>query len=258
VLGALALTLTGAPARRATTTSPPSRAGWHLVGLGGSITSGQDCPGCTPFLDLYGQQITDDTAIPVSLTNLATPGATSADLLTSLSDQVSAREVAGADIITITIGANDFIPMLTTALDDRCNGPDGLGCFAGALARLGTDIGAILDRVRQLRHAQPTAIRVLGYWNVFLDGAVGNSTYGPAFQTTSAALTQRVNALLARAAPAHQATYVDLYGPFKGVGGADDDTALLTADGDHPSQAGHEEIAEALTAAGYAPLKTQR
>jgi lysophospholipase L1-like esterase len=111
-----------------------------------------------------------------------------------------------------------------------------------------------LTRIQQLRRGLPTAVRVTGYWNVFLDGQVADTTYGPAFQQLSAALTRRVNSLIQQAAQAHAMTYIDLYTVFKGRAGTNDDTPLLAADGDHPSQAGDREIARALAAAGYAPV----
>jgi lysophospholipase L1-like esterase len=228
---------------------------WHLVGLGDSITSGEDCPGCVRFLDLYARHITHDTATAVHVTNLGLPGMTSADLVTALSNPATAQ-VASADIVTVTIGANDFASMLDTALRGQCGGPDGLGCFAGALAQLPLTLSAILARIQQLRTGKPTAIRMLGYWNVFLDGAVANTTYGAAFQAISSTLTRRVNAIIARVARANQAIYVDLYEPFKGAHGDGDDTDLLATDGDHPNQAGHQAIAESLNRAGYAPLWT--
>jgi len=88
---------------------------------------------------------------------------------------------------------------------------------------------------------------VTGYWNVFLDGAVGRAR-GAAYVTGSDALTRAVNAGIAAAAERTGATYVDVYRPFKGDGDVDC-TPLLAADGDHPDARGHRVIAEALLAA---------
>jgi lysophospholipase L1-like esterase len=256
VLGLLAVLLTSAVAVRPARTATSAEA-WHLVGLGDSVTSGADCPGCVRFLDLYAARITHDTAIPVSVTNLGVPGATSTDLLAALAEPATEMQVASADIISITIGANDFTPQLHTALQGHCGGPNGLACFAATLRQLHSTLAAILARIRQLRQSKPTAIRMLGYWNVFLDGEVATATYGPAFHTTSSALTVRVNAVIAAVSTTNQVRYVDLYRPSTGLH-RDDDTALLTPDGDHPNQAGHQQIAESLRKAGYAPLPMHR
>jgi lysophospholipase L1-like esterase len=234
-----------------------SAGSWNLVGLGDSITAGQGCPGCVPFIDLYAREITQETSVPVTVTNLGVGGSTSADLLETLSDagSAAARSVAEAEIVTVTIGANDFLPMLDTALRGDCGGSDGLACFDVEQTTLADNLTAILRRIDELRRGAPTAVRVTGVWNVFLDGAVATRIYGPGFAQWSSDLTQQVNKVIENAAARQGARYVDLFALFRGASGEEDDTALLAGDGDHPSQAGHEEIAEALARAGYAPLR---
>lgn len=242
---------TGATPSRVPLASAPS---WSLVGLGDSITSGEGCPSCVPFVDLYARQITRDTSIPVSVTNLGVGGSTSADLLASLSGELPAASlVRSADVITLTIGANDFFPQLDTALSGLCGGIDDLECFGATLSKLRVNLTAILQRIAELRRDHPTVVCVTGYWNVFLDGAVGARTYGPTFARSSDDLTRRVNAVIQQVTDTSQARYVDLYHPFKGETGDNDDTPLLADDGDHPSQAGHLQIAQSLASVGYAP-----
>lgn len=232
---------------------------WSLVGLGDSITAGEGCPSCVPFVDLYARQITRDTSIPVNVTNLGVGGSTSADLLASLSDgQPAASRVRSADVITVTIGANDFLPQLDTALSGRCGGTDELACFSSTLSKLQVNLTSTLQRIAELRDDRPTVVCVTGYWNVFLDGAVGAKAYGPTFARSSDELTRRVNSTIKQVTDASQARYVDLYRPFKGETGDNDDTSLLADDGDHPSQAGHIKIAESLAGVGYAPRHTGR
>lgn len=231
-----------------------STASWSLVGLGDSITAGEGCPSCVPFVDLYARQITRDTSRPVNVTNLGVGGSTSADLLASLFGELPAASVVrSADVITVTIGANDFLPQLDTALSGRCGGIDDLGCFGSSLSKLRVSLTAILGRIAELRGDRPTVVCVTGYWNVFLDGAVGTHTYGPAFARSSDELTRRVNTVIQQVTETSQARYVDLYHQFKGETGDNDDTPLLADDGDHPSQAGHLQIAKSLASVGYAP-----
>ena len=164
-----ALPTTGPPATRSPIPlgvrgNPTPATTWRLVGLGDSITSGDGCPSCAPFVDLYARRITTDTSVPVTVTNLGVGGSTSAELLASLADgQPAADEVRAADIITVTIGANDFFPMLDTARRHECGGTDDLTCFAPTLTALRTNLTSILERVAQLRGDRPTAVRVTGY-----------------------------------------------------------------------------------------------
>ncbi|HEX4252669.1 MAG TPA: SGNH/GDSL hydrolase family protein [Pseudonocardia sp.] len=240
---------------RAPATAAPQA--WQVVGLGDSIPAGDGCDGCVGFLDLFGREITRDTARRVDVTNLGVGGWTSEDLLTSLTrDDQATGAVSGADIVTITIGANDFNPILDDLVAGRCGGADGLDCFQPAMDPLEHNLTAILDRVRQLRGARPTAVRVTGYWNVFIDGAVAARTWGPDFERGSQALTQQVNDLIRQVALDEHADYVDLFSRFKGADGQRDDTDLLAPDGDHPSQAGDQLIADSLAELGYRPLDT--
>lgn len=248
----------GAPARgaagAAASVAPPT---WHLVGLGDSVPAGSGCDRCLGFLDLFGQQVARATARRVEVTNLGVDGSTSVDLLVALTEDDRVAKVTGdADIITVTIGANDFLPMLDAFIGGRCGGADGLACFQPAIGHLRSNLSAILQRIRQLRGNRPTAVRVTGYWNVFIDGAVAARTYGSSFERASTQLTILVNEVIKQVALAEQARYVDLFARFKGEAGDRDDTELLAPDGDHPSQAGNQRIADALAQVGYRPIST--
>jgi lysophospholipase L1-like esterase len=91
---------------------------------------------------------------------------------------------------------------------------------------------------------------VTGYWNVFQDGAVAADKYGAAFEQASDALTRQANSAIKQAAVNTGATYVDIYTPIKAH---DPDTSLLSPDGDHLSQSGHDLVAATLAAHGTTP-----
>jgi lysophospholipase L1-like esterase len=233
------------------TQSPPPTA--TLVGLGDSIPAGDGCPGCTPFVELFGDQLSGDDAVPVQVADLGVGGWTSADLLDSLEPgEYDADAVRDADLVTVTIGANDFYAELDDYLDGDCGGDDGLGCFEPVLPQLQTTLTSVLDRIAELRAGQPTAVLVTGYWDVFPDGDVARELYGPQFLRDSAALTLRANDVISEVAGAEGATYVDLFSTFKGTWGDGDPTGLLADDGDHPNQIGHQLIADALSSAAVA------
>jgi lysophospholipase L1-like esterase len=267
VVGALIVVAIAVPARdgwaarlfetHAPDTPVRGASAWHLVGLGDSIPAGDGCDGCAGFLELYGQKISRDTSRQVVLNNLGIGGSTSQDLLASLTTDgdKAASAVADADLITVTIGANDFNPMLDALVDGHCGGVDGLACFQPAMVTLDHNLTAILNRIWSLRSGRPTVLRVTGYWDVFIDGAVAAHTYGPGFLGMSAALTRQANEVIQRVATSEHTEYVDLYAPFKGTDGNADDTNLLAPDGDHPSQAGDQQIATALARLGYLPLR---
>jgi len=216
----------------ATTAAPR----WHVLGLGDSITAGQGCDGCTTFLDIYASELGRTANVPTTVTNLGVGGWTSADLLGSLSDPRTIYRLGQADVVVVTIGANDFSPMLATVEAGDCGGPDQLACFDDELDQLRTNLTNILTTIQAARQNSPTAIRVTGYWNVFLDGQVANQTYGSDLHRSTNELTKRVDDIIRQVSEAHQAVYVDLYAPFKGNDGDADDTPLLGADGTHPAR----------------------
>ena len=153
--------------------------------------------------------------------------------------------ISVSDLVIVTIGANDFdADRLTTT---ACRPATVVSCYAGVLRAQRSLLTGILDTVNALRAGLGGQILVTGYWNIFLDGAVGRAR-GSNYVHSSDAITAADNAQLASVAAASSGTYVDIYTPFKGDGSSDD-TGLLAADGDHPNAAGHELIARTLLAA---------
>jgi lysophospholipase L1-like esterase len=210
-----------APARPAL---PP-----HLVVLGDSVPAGSACD-CRGFGAYLGGRL------GAALTNDAASGLTSARLMTEAASVQS--DLRKATLVTVTIGANDFDEAQASA--SSCAD---LSCYDATMKAFTSNMRTILNRLHALT---PSGSRVVvtGYWNVFLDGHVG-AAQGATYVATSDQLTRVVNSALAAASATHNASYADLYGPFKGAGDVDD-TGLLAADGDHPNDAGHRVIATAI------------
>lgn len=211
-----------------------------IVVLGDSVPSGAGC-GCRPFAPMVAHQVGTATARPTSVNNLGQDGLTTDGLLTQVrTDAPTRAALSSATAVTVTIGANDFDSSLA---NDGCPG-GGTSCYTADLQAFPGRLDAVLRTIRSL--AGPDAlILVTGYWNVFLDGQVG-AQQGPTYVSTSRQLTSQVNAIIARVAAADGARYVDLFSSFHGDDGSRDDTPLLAADGDHPSEAGHQLIAYVL------------
>lgn len=218
-------------------TRSPSTAAASVVGLGDSVPAGAACD-CTDFVRLLATELAARRHVPAESTNLAVDGLTSAGLLAQLDQPGTAWALGSANLAVVTIGANDFDS--GQVAESSCAD---VSCYRAQLSQLGQNLRAILTRVHAgLPAGSP--VLVTGYWNVFLDGRVGDA-HGSAYVANSDSLTRAVNRTIAGAAAATGAQYVDLYAPFKGTG-TRDDTALLAADGDHPDAAGHRLIAAAL------------
>jgi len=230
-----------APLRGRVAPGSTGRPGLHVVALGDSVPAGSGCD-CTPFPVRYARSLATKLGHTAGINNDAAPGLTSGGLLATLgTGQPAAQDVASADIVLITIGANDFDP---AHADASCPG-GAVGCYDNQLAELSHQLDSILARLAVLRHDAPTAVLLTGYWDIWEDGQVAAGAGAP-YVTTGDELTRQVNQRLRQAASTGSATYVDLVKPFRGSSGRDDDTGLLAGDGDHPNDAGHQAIAGAL------------
>lgn len=242
----------GPPSTQPARAAPP--APLRIVALGDSVTAGTNCD-CTPFPDLYAHTLSSRHHIGTTVANDGVPGQTSTDLLRALTDPAEATAIHHADVISITIGANDVTPMAEAVLTGSCGDPgDELACTRPALDTLGQHLQAALHQVRALRQGQRTAVLLTGYWNVYEDGTVADNDYTPAGRQHSAHLTDAVNNVIKAAAHHDNSTYIDLKAAFASNTAGPNPSNLLAGDGDHPNAAGHTVIAKALVAAGVAPL----
>ncbi|MEU4287182.1 SGNH/GDSL hydrolase family protein [Kribbella sp. NPDC026596] len=234
----------GAVAGVRTATAHPGQL--EVVALGDSVTSGTAC-NCAAFPAIYGALLHTRTGSAVSVDNLGAGGLDSAGLLRRLDQPDSPTEAATstADVVLVTIGANDFGDHHDDITTGRCTDTD---CVADELEQLSANLHRILERIGALRTGRATTVLVTGYWNVFEDGEVARRTFPATGRAATTDLTLRVNAIIANVTTATGATYVDLYAPFERPG--TDVTALLAPDGDHPNAAGHHLIAQLLANTG--------
>jgi len=208
----------GTPGPRPTPGTP------SVVTLGDSVAAGAECD-CDPFPALYAK---DQHAIDV---NLAESGAKAADVRDELPGNSGA--LAKAAEVLIMIGAND----VADTIDDPSTYP-------AAASSVQNDVTATIAGIEK-SHTVP--VIVLGYWNVVLDGQVGQETYGPDGVKAAAQATAMINnALQAAASTNAEAEYITTEPAFHGGDGTHDPTDLLAPDGDHPNAAGQAAIAALL------------
>lgn len=212
-------------------TVPPGA--FSVVALGDSVPVADAC-GCTPFPELLATELAAARGRPSVVANLAEDGAVTDDVLQSAG--VARAQLATADVVLVTTGANDVAPFITDP-GDRA------------------DVDAVLDEVQAdltaLLQALPPGpagrrVVVTGYWAVGLDGAVARTGYTAAQRRAGTVLTAALDTRLRAVAHAQHVTYLDLRPVFHGASGHRDPTALLAEDGDHPDEAGHRAIATAL------------
>ena len=216
----------------------------RLVVIGDSTAAATLCE-CARFPDLYGQLAAQALGQPVRVQNLAVIRTTSSDLLDALEANPSLRTaIQEADIITITIGINDINP---------CGAETDRACYESAIAGLQTNLEALLAEIDTLQGDHPHTLRATAYYN-FKIGNPAAAQLGPSFQAFYAEQLASLNGAICEAVAAHDGLCVDLLPAFNGPAGDQDAASLLVDDHIHPSREGHQVIAQAIDASGYAPL----
>ncbi len=112
------------------------------------------------------------------------------------------HDLAAADLVVVEVGANDVD--LDKVADPACLPAAASGCYADTLAALGTSLTRSSGRSGPLDHRPDLRIALLGYWNVTVDGQVGQQR-GDDFVAGSDDLTKEVNATVEQVAAVHPA-----------------------------------------------------
>lgn len=191
----------------------------------------------------WGARLRQLTHRKWDVVNDATGGWTTSDVLDHLQVATIREQLATANLVILQVGANDF--NLDQVGDTACLPTGTSHCFASTLAELHTDLTGVITGIRAINRRPHLQIAVLGYWNVTVDGQVGQAM-GPDFVIGSDALTVSVNQTIHEVATATGSVYIDTYTPLKGAKGERDPTPDLLDDGDHPNQEGHSILATAV------------
>ena len=225
------------------TPQPTSSTALHLVGFGDSVLAGAGCS-CDDYLTQAANRLRDASGLHVSTTNLGVNGETAADLLHDLrTDTKAIAAIKQADVVVLTIGANDLQDSLDTWDEKGCD----KACYEPEIDSMAQRLGASLAIIDEAKKPG-AAVLVTTYWNVYLDGDVGEHEYGAGYLSWSDQVTKDANSAICQAAKDGQATCVDLYHPFKG-NGDDDPTKLLADDGDHANARGTATISRVVETA---------
>ncbi|MEP6462262.1 MAG: SGNH/GDSL hydrolase family protein [Frankiaceae bacterium] len=153
----------------------------RLVALGDSVPAGTACH-CANFVALLGDRIAATLHRRVLVINDARPGEDSTGLRADL-DGGSAigDDVANTDVVVVNIGANDV--SFNDYSDAGC-AAEHTACYTTVFSMLRANLTAVVHRISALRHGQDTQVVVVGYWNTWQDGSVGEAK-GREFQQVS-------------------------------------------------------------------------
>jgi lysophospholipase L1-like esterase len=231
----------------------------RLVALGDSISTDNQCPGCTTFADLYGQLAQRETGQTVVVQNLSVPDTAAADLLEQVTHDPATREaLVDADLVTVTIGFNDT-PW--NRLDDPCGAaPDypsiswpevTPGCTDRVTREFAGTFDEILAEITRLHGSGPLTLRVTTVYNSVIGDTVDPTWDSPEAVAPSKLANQQFADAQCRVASKYGGRCARMIPLMNGADGASDAGANLAADHTHMSQQGHQLTADALAALGF-------
>jgi lysophospholipase L1-like esterase len=220
------------------------------VALGDSLATGAGAS--TSYVERYAERVRHATGAEVVVTNLAADGWTTADLLAALRDDPRFRDaVAGADLLTWDIGGNDLLAVRSRLVAGECAGDRAPECLAEVVADFRGAWDEVVAEVADLR-ADHAALRSMDLYHPFvaLERALGLATLtGPVLAD--------VNEHIHESGRVHGFGVAGVHEAFNGPDGTEDPVGagLISDDRLHPSDRGHEVMAEALDALGYDDLR---
>ena len=241
-------------------TSLGSDDGLKVVVIGGSVPANapEDCPGCTGFVDLYGQELERATGTAVEVLNFSVEtGLTVQRLLQGLASLEEYLVAADAIIVSAAHGSNELASEqpcgapLTTAGFPRWDEVDA-DCAAAAAARSRPLYERLFQRVAATRAGRPTILLTMNRYNDWIG-------YRPASLSADDEERTKVvldawNSMVCETAEAHGFACADIYSAFNGTDGLRPSGRLLAKDYTHPSQQGNDLIARVLVDFGFEPL----
>lgn len=226
-----------------------------LLGLGDSIPGGLHCSApCRSYVDQLGELAERALGEPVTSTNLATNDSLTSDALLArvLNESTHRTAIAQADIITVQIGFNDF--------QGPCGWDGHQACVDAGSLNVKTNLTKILDEITKLRGGQPTAVRVVTYYDNTIGDPGTPAAWGfapaddAAFHQFYSKALDAFDSMLCDVARSHHADCVDLRDAFNGAGHDKSADNLVVEDHVHPTATGQALIASTIAAAGFDPL----
>ena len=233
----------------------PAEVRINYVVLGDSIASGY---GLEDTLDCYAATIAEEKSY--FLSNDAVPGHTTSDLLNIVcNNKVARNDITDADVISISICGNDLIQFLANAstsqlFDIMLNGVNA-SSVKEAAQKVRTNLHNICEEIRSLNPTAPIIFQ---------------SQYNPLYANPQ---YSSYASMADKLAPAFDTVYNELMDSYANIFVADVHEAfdnyykttgkydIIQSDGIHPSESGHDLIAEVildvidnLEAAGLVPV----
>lgn len=241
-----------------------AQSGWEYTALGDSYATGYLAT--EGYVPRYQGYLQSDTSMGVTLYNLGQNGMTSTQLLSALrTKSVFQTAVSEANVLTWDIGNAEFKNIRDTYQRGKCGGKDNQDCLRTMVSTFNANCDAIISEILSRRQVSNTIIRTIDIYypwvaidqktNTTADSRETGPANGSDFMVIAYYLNE-MNDRIAQDSAIYQIPLGQVHAAFNGASGTEDPVAkgYIASDGQHPSDAGHEVIAESLRALGYAPL----
>ena len=218
---------------------PPPGAPLTYVALGDSYPAGGGPVGGESYVDHYEDLIEQRSDTEVAVTDLAVSGATTTDLLSTISGAEEKAALRQAQLVTITIGGNDFLQSAGACRTQ-------MDCYDATLTEIE---GRLLEVAARVRAEAPGALILMtNYPDVVAGNPSALSFLGYGSFETAREISKRSSDMVCSVAQRHGMTCVDVYRAFNGPDGEASawEEGLLAIDIIHPSSEGHRLIARLL------------
>jgi lysophospholipase L1-like esterase len=215
----------------------------RYVALGDSIAVGTGAT--TSYVAEYAAWLEAETGSTVTVTNRAANGWTTADILRAVRTDTTLREaMADAHLITLNAGGNDLLQALATVRTGRCGGDDDEACLRAAVDQLRSTWDELLREIVAVTDGDVAGVRVIDIYRPAFLELLGRE------QATLQGYLDAVNDHLVESATEAGIAVGRVHDAFVEGPVAPGETALVARDLVHPSDRGHEVIADELAELG--------
>jgi lysophospholipase L1-like esterase len=215
------------------------------------------------YVPTYRRFIEIDTDFNVILRNLSFPALTSSNLRFAISELQFVRiSIALSTIVTVNIGGNDLLRARRAYKAGTCGGVDNQDCLRAAVAIFDDNFPAILEAIVSLRGSRPTIFRTMDIYNPFVSVDMAQNSWpndqGNDFQVLNSYL-DKFNTTINNEANSRSIPFARVHERFNGPLGDIDPNdmvpPLISIDGVHPNNDGHQVIAELLRDLRFSPFE---
>lgn len=227
----------------------PSGTDWQYVALGDSLAAGFTAS--RGYVPRYAAYTETENGVTVRVQNMGRAGWTSSDLRDALrNDNAMRNAVTSADVVTWNIGGNDLLHAYRLFLEGNCGGADNQDCFRSGVAEFKANWDAIVSEIVSLAQPGSTVIRTMDIYNPFIAEQMQLGSVN-----ATVPYLEEVDAYIRTSAEQNGIPVARVYEAFNGASGREDPVSkgLISQDGFHANDAGHDMMAILLRDLGYAP-----